>query len=45
MAWREDNRRKPTATQFMNVAGAVLGASGQPAVDGVLAEVEATASS
>jgi hypothetical protein len=25
MAWREDNRRKPTGTQFMNVAGAALG--------------------
>jgi hypothetical protein len=25
MAWREDNRRKPTGTQFLNVAGAVLG--------------------
>jgi len=25
MAWREDNRRKPNGTQFMNVAGAALG--------------------
>jgi len=25
MAWREDNRRKATGTQFMNVAGAALG--------------------
>jgi hypothetical protein len=24
-AWREDNRRKPTKTQFMNAAGAALG--------------------
>jgi ISXO2-like transposase domain len=25
MAWREDNRRKPNGTQFMNAAGAGLG--------------------
>jgi transposase-like protein len=25
MAWREDNRRKPTGTQFMNAVGAALG--------------------
>jgi hypothetical protein len=25
MAWREDNRRKPNGTQFMNTAGAALG--------------------
>jgi hypothetical protein len=25
MAWREDNRRKPNGTQFMNAAGAALG--------------------
>jgi hypothetical protein len=26
MAWREDNRRKPNGTQFMNAVGAALGA-------------------
>jgi hypothetical protein len=28
MAWREDNRRKPNGTQFMNAAGAALGSPG-----------------
>jgi hypothetical protein len=25
MAWREDNRRVPNGTQFLNAAGAALG--------------------
>jgi hypothetical protein len=25
MAWREDNRRKPNGTQFMNAVGTALG--------------------